>query len=137
MTTIDSLLKSARELNAQAYAALYDGMTEELRTYIDYKGQFQSELYKFVVPVDFSVASIVPDQVYAAAVAQPMQERRLKDCASALALAKLACSVSRTPSTWAIPRASRPQTLSERFAVRRHLTTPMVCLIPAGAPSSR
>lgn len=81
---LDSLLKSARELNAQAYAALYDGMTEELRAYVDYEGQFQYDLYKATVPVDFSIVSIVPAQVYAAAVSQPMQGRLLKDWAAGL-----------------------------------------------------
>jgi hypothetical protein len=74
--------KSARELNAQAYAALYDGMTDELKAYVEYEGQFQYDLYKHVVPVDFSIGAIVPAQVYAAAVAQPMQGRLLKDWAA-------------------------------------------------------
>ncbi|WP_202412764.1 hypothetical protein [Duganella lactea] len=86
---LDSLLKSARELNAQAYAALYEGMTDELRAYVEYEGQFQYDLYKHVVPVDFSIAAIVPAQVYAAAVAQPMQGRLLKDWAAGLGQIRL------------------------------------------------
>ncbi len=86
---LDALLKSARELNAQAYAALYDGMTEELKAYVEYEGQFQYDLYKHVVPVDFSIGAIVPAQVYAAAVAQPMQGRLLKDWAAGLGANRL------------------------------------------------
>lgn len=86
---LDALLKSARELNAQAYAALYDGMTEELKAYVEYEGQFQYDLYKNVVPVDFSIGAIVPAQVYAAAVAQPMQGRLLKDWAAGLSQSRL------------------------------------------------
>lgn len=86
---LDALLKSARELNAQAYAALYQGMTDELRAYVEYEGQFQYDLYKHIVPVDFSIAAIVPSQVYAAAVAQPMQGRLLKDWAAGLGANRL------------------------------------------------
>ncbi|WP_154355934.1 hypothetical protein [Duganella aquatilis] len=86
---LDALLKSARELNAQAYAALYDGMTDELKAYVDYEGQFQYDLYKHIVPVDFSIGAIVPAQVYAAAVAQPMQGRLLKDWAAGLGTNRL------------------------------------------------
>lgn len=81
---LDSLLKSAREVNSQAYAALYEGMTEQLEAYVEYEGQFQYDLYKSIVPVDFSIAAIVPSQVYAAAVAQPMQGRLLKEWAAGL-----------------------------------------------------
>lgn len=37
-----------------------------------------------MAPVDFSIASIVPAQVYAAALAQPMQGRLLEDWAAGL-----------------------------------------------------
>ncbi|MBY0242220.1 MAG: phage head morphogenesis protein, partial [Burkholderiaceae bacterium] len=81
---LDKMLASLREVNAQAYAALYGGMTKELESYVGYEGQFQYDLYKAIVPVTFSIASVVPEQVYAAAVAQPMQGRLLKDWAANL-----------------------------------------------------
>lgn len=81
---LDALLKSARELNAQAYAALYDGMTEELKGYVEYEGQFQYDLYKHVVPVDFSIGAIVPAQVYAAAMSKPFTGRLLRGWAENL-----------------------------------------------------
>lgn len=86
---LDKLLASVREVNAQAYAALYGGMTDELRAYVEYEGQFQYELYRSVVPVTFSIASVVPEQVYASAMAQPMQGRLLKDWAENLGANRL------------------------------------------------
>lgn len=86
---LDKLLASVREVNAQAYAALYGGMTDELQAYVEYEGQFQYDLYKHVVPATFSIASVVPEQVYAAAMAQPMQGRLLKDWADNLGANRL------------------------------------------------
>ena len=86
---LDKLLASVREVNAQAYAALYGGMTDELQAYVEYEGQFQYDLYKSVVPATFSIAAVVPEQVYAAAMAQPMQGRLLKDWADNLGANRL------------------------------------------------
>lgn len=86
---LDKLLASVREVNAQAYAALYGGMTDELQAYVEYEGQFQYDLYKSVVPATFSIASVVPEQVYAAAMAQPMQGRLLKEWADNLGANRL------------------------------------------------
>lgn len=86
---LDKLLASVREVNAQAYAALYGGMQDELQAYVEYEGQFQYDLYKHVVPATFSIASVVPEQVYAAAMAQPMQGRLLKDWAANLSASRL------------------------------------------------
>lgn len=86
---LDKLLASVRELNAQAYAALYGGVTDELRAYVEYEGQFQYDMYRSVVPVNFSIAAVVPEQVYAAAMAQPMQGRLLKDWAEDLSGSRL------------------------------------------------
>lgn len=81
---LDKLLASVREVNAQAYAAFYGGMQKELEAYVGYEGGFQYDMYRTLVPVTFDIAAIVPEQVYAAAVAQPMQGRLLKDWAATL-----------------------------------------------------
>jgi hypothetical protein len=86
---LDKLLASVREVNAQAYAALYGGMTDELQAYVPYEAQFQYELYRSVVPVTLSIASVVPEQVYAAAMSSPMQGRLLKEWASNLGANRL------------------------------------------------
>lgn len=86
---LDKLLASVRELNAQAYAALYGALQTELQAYVKYEGQFQYDLYKSVVPVTFSIASVVPEQVYAGAMSVPMQGRLLKEWASGLEAGRL------------------------------------------------
>lgn len=81
---LDKLLVSVGDVNAQAYAAFYEGLNTELKAYVEYEGHFQHDLYKSLVPVAFDIATVVPEQVYAAAMAQPMQGRLLKDWASGL-----------------------------------------------------
>lgn len=84
ISRLNNLLISVREVNAEAYAQLYSGLTAELQAYVEYEGQFQYDLYKSVVPVAFEIATVVPEQVYAAAMAEPMQGRLLKDWAAGL-----------------------------------------------------
>lgn len=81
---LDQLLASVRDVNNQAYASLYGNLTEELKAYVGYEGQFQFDLYRSIAPVSFDIAAVVPEQVYAAAMSQPMQGRLLKDWAGGL-----------------------------------------------------
>lgn len=81
---LEGLLASVRDLNHQAYAAFYGGLQTELKAYVGYEGQFQYDLYKSLVPVSFKIAEVVPEQVYAAAMSQPMQGRLLKDWSNGL-----------------------------------------------------
>lgn len=89
ISRLNSLLASVSKVNAEAYAQLYSGLTAELRAYVEPEGQFQYDLYKSVVPVDFAVAAVVPEQVYAAAMAEPMQGRLLKEWAAGLSDTRL------------------------------------------------
>lgn len=86
---LDKLLRDVGILNSQAYAAMNGEMKAELKAYIEYEGGYQYSLYQSVVPATLSIASVVPEQVYAAAAAQPMQGRLLKDWASGLESARL------------------------------------------------
>lgn len=81
---LDSLLASVRQVNADAYAAMRGELDTELRAYVEYEGQFQYDMYRSVVPVSFSIGTVVPEQVYAAAMAKPMQGRLLRQWASGL-----------------------------------------------------
>ncbi len=78
---LDSLLKSVQELNTEAYAQLYGAMQDELKDYTEYEAGFQYDLYKSVVPMSFEIARVIPEQVYAAAMAQPFEGRLLKQWA--------------------------------------------------------
>lgn len=81
---LDKLMASVCEVNAKAYEAFYGGLADELQAYVPYEAQFQYELYRSVVPVTLSITSVVPEQVYAAAMAKPFQGRLLKDWAATL-----------------------------------------------------
>ncbi len=86
---LTKLLESVRALNTTAYAALFEGLAEEMRAYIGVEGQFQYDLYRSLVPVSFEIAAVVPEQVYAAAMSQPLQGRLLKDWAATLPASRL------------------------------------------------
>lgn len=83
---LDQLLQSVRNLNAQAYAAVLAALQDELQSLAEYEGGYQLSLFEQVIPAPvqarFPVASVVPAQVYAAAMSRPFQGRLLKDWAS-------------------------------------------------------
>jgi hypothetical protein len=87
---LDKLLVSVRDLNAQAYKAMTGELNEELKAFVEYEGGFQYSLYQSIVPATLSIAAVVPEQAYAAAMAAPMQGRLLKDWASGLETTRLA-----------------------------------------------
>jgi len=89
MARLDSLLKSVRELNQEAYTQLYDALAVEMQDLTEYEGQYQLNLFKNVIPVDLGFATIATQQVYAAALARPFQGRILREWASNLEAGKL------------------------------------------------
>ena len=86
---LDALLASVRKTNAQAYAALYGALTAELSDYAAYEGQYQYDLYRTLMPVSLSIAAVVPEQAYAAALAAPFRGRLLREWASNLEESRL------------------------------------------------
>lgn len=70
---LDAMLVNVNALNKEAYKALQDNLTEELRSFVDYEAQYQADLFKSILPVQISVASVAPAAVYAAAMARPFQ----------------------------------------------------------------
>lgn len=83
---LERLLGSVRELNAAAYAAVTEALGGELQAFAAYEAGYQVSLYREVIPapvlVRYSIASVAPAQVYAAAMSRPFQGRLLKDWAS-------------------------------------------------------
>lgn len=86
---LDRMLKSVQEINTEAYAQFYGAMSDEIKDYSAYESGFQFDLYKSVLPISAELARVVPEQVYAAAMAQPFEGRLLKDWASSLAASRL------------------------------------------------
>lgn len=78
-----SLLAGVRDLNQQAYEPVNDALARELTRYVDYEAGYQLDLFSSIIPRQIlkhvPLQSIAPEQVYAAAVAQPFQGRLLKE----------------------------------------------------------
>lgn len=85
---LERLLKSVRELNTEAYTQLERAITQELKDFAAYEGQYQLRLFESTIPAQVQaavgVAAVNPTQVYAAAMARPMQGRLLKEWASSI-----------------------------------------------------
>lgn len=78
-----SLLAGVRELNQQACESVNDALARELTRYVEYEAGYQLDLFNSLIPKQIlrhiPLQSIAPEQVYAAAVAQPFQGRLLKE----------------------------------------------------------
>ena len=78
-----SLLAGVRDLNQQAYEPVNDALARELTRYVEYEAGYQLDLFNSIIPEQIlkhvPLQSIAPEQVYAAAVAQPFQGRLLKE----------------------------------------------------------
>lgn len=70
---LNALLKDVRALNAEVYKSLQKAVETELKSLVEYETKNQIDLFKHVLPVQVSVASVTPDVVYAAAMARPFQ----------------------------------------------------------------
>lgn len=83
---LDAMLESVRDINRRAYAAVNDKLLDELREFTTDEVAYQSTLVKSVLPgtVPFTAAAVVPEQVYAAAMARPFQGRLLSEWMSGL-----------------------------------------------------
>lgn len=76
---LESMLESVREVNAQAYARLSQELQTELRALTEYEAGYQQDLFRSVMPVQVSFASVDAAQVYAAAMARPFQGKLLSE----------------------------------------------------------
>ncbi|ACT50875.1 phage head morphogenesis protein [Methylovorus glucosotrophus] len=87
---LESILKSVRDLNAEIYSKLNDELEGELASLVKSEGSFQYDLFKATLPVQISIARIVPDQVFAAAMARPFEGRILKEWAASIEANRMA-----------------------------------------------
>lgn len=86
---LDSLLMSVRMANAQAYKAMEGDLSAELGKLTAVEVTYQNDLFTRLLPVELHVATIVPEHVYAAAMARPMQGRLLKEWAAGIEADKM------------------------------------------------
>lgn len=85
---LELLLQSVRTINAQAYAAVGQELTSEMRKLAEYEAGYQLQLFQTVLPpqvvATVGVAGVNVEQVYAAAMARPFQGRLLKEWAAGI-----------------------------------------------------
>lgn len=78
---LDALLQSVRALNADAYRAVFAELQPELEALVEAEAQYQVGLFKRTLPaavqLQFPVAGVSVDQVFAAVVSRPFQGRLL------------------------------------------------------------
>lgn len=91
---MEQLLASVRDLNAQAYAAVFGELAQELQDLAQYEAGYQLQLFENTLPapvqVRFPLAPIAPQQVYAAAMARPFQGRLLRGWAQQIEAERMA-----------------------------------------------
>src|SRR5690606_14627135 len=85
---LERLLKSVRELNADAYRQVERALTDELKAFAAYETGYQLKLFESTIPAQVQaavgVAAANPTQVYTAAMSRPFQGRLLKEWASSI-----------------------------------------------------
>lgn len=90
---LDALLVSVRGLNREAYAALFAELQPTLRDLAEAEAGYQAGLFKRtlspVVQLQFPVASVSVDVVYAAVVSRPFQGRLLSGWAANVEASRL------------------------------------------------
>jgi hypothetical protein len=78
-----SLLAGVRDLNHRAYEPVNEALARELSRYVEYEAGYQLDLFSSLIPKQIlkhvPLQSISPEQVYAAAAAQPFQGRLLRE----------------------------------------------------------
>src|SRR5690606_17797947 len=85
---LERLIKSVRELNAEAYKQVERAITGELKDFAAYEAGYQLKLFEATIPAQVQavvgVAAVNPTQVYTAAVSRPFQGRLLKEWVSSI-----------------------------------------------------
>lgn len=91
---LEVMLASVRELNSQAYAAVFHELQAEMLELAKVEAEYDAALLRNTVPavvqVRFPVAGIVWEQVYAAALSRPFQGRLLSGWASQIEAGRMA-----------------------------------------------
>lgn len=81
---LDSLLMSTRMMNARAYQEFGNTLTNDMAGLTQVEVTYQNDLFVRLLPVELKVATVEAGQVYAAAMARPMQGKLLKEWAASI-----------------------------------------------------
>jgi hypothetical protein len=81
---LDALLLSVKTLNAKAYAAVGEDLTDQMKGLVEYEAGFQLQLFQEALPVQLALDAVTVESAYAAAMARPFQGRLLKEWAASI-----------------------------------------------------
>jgi len=85
---LEKLLKSVREVNADAYKTLTGELEKQVREFADYEAGYQSALFERALPAqvvsEIGITAVNVEQAYAAALARPFQGRLLSEWAQSI-----------------------------------------------------
>ncbi len=85
-----AMLSSVRELNAQAYAQVYEGIQSDMQSVSGIETAWVSRLYGSVQDVEGAFARVTAEQAYAAAFSRPFQGRLLREWAQSIEADRMA-----------------------------------------------
>lgn len=76
---LDHLLSNIRKRITEGYSPVIELIDAEVKGLAGYEGQWQTDMFRRVVPVRLDFVAPAPEQIYAAAVARPFQGLILKE----------------------------------------------------------
>lgn len=87
---LESLLRSVRAINVQAYQAVGKDLTGEMRGLVAAETAFQHDLFLNVLPVQLKLNTVTVESAYTAAMSRPFQGRLLKEWTSSIEADRMA-----------------------------------------------
>jgi len=79
VSRLNKLLESIREINNTAFSDAFETLDNELKEFSISEAAYYQNTYDKATPIQISIASINPEQIYTAAMAQPFQGKLLKE----------------------------------------------------------
>jgi hypothetical protein len=79
VSRLNKLLESIREINNTAFSDAFETLDNELKEFSTSEAAYYQNTYDKATPIQISIASINPEQIYTAAMAQPFQGKLLKE----------------------------------------------------------
>ena len=72
-TRLKEIIKSLKSFNNKIYDSLFNPLADEIKSLSEFEAQYHEDLFKSVLPMQLSVASVTASSIYAAAMARPFQ----------------------------------------------------------------
>lgn len=76
---LEKLLENLRAINTESFSKAYDMLDDEIKAFSEGEAKYYETTYSRAIPIQVSIASINPEQLYTAAMSQPFQGKLLKE----------------------------------------------------------